>query len=109
MSLLPPPIQLTRQTGVSSAGSPISLPRSTSTTSQLSVEDSLRAQLESYLIFLQREIDFIGNEIQALIERIPGNDPVQEESFLRLRGGLKVRFNKLQRKKEGVINLLEVI
>lgn len=109
MSLPPPPTHLARQSGMSSGGSPINLSRSTSTTSQLSVDDSLRSHLESYLLFLQHEIEFIGNEIQALSERMLGTDPVQESSFQTLRDGLKVRFNRLQIKKERITGLLDVL
>ena len=108
---LPPPssIDLTRQTCVSSSGSPIALSRSSSTGSDRSIEESLRVRLESYLIFLQHEIDFISNEIQALIDRIPGPDRLLEDSFLDLRDRLKIRFNRLQLKKVRLLSLLEVV
>lgn len=113
MSLPPPPIDLTRQIGISAAGSPITLSRSSSTGSERSdartVDQVLRARLEPYLIHLQHDIDFVANEIQALIEREPGPDRVQEERFLYLRDGLKVRFNHLQLKKERILALLEVL
>jgi hypothetical protein len=106
---LPPPIDLTRQIGISAAGSPIALSRSSSTGSDRSVEDSVRARLETYLVFLQHEVDFIGNEIQALIDRQAGSDRVLEDSFLDLRDRLKVRFNGLQLKKQRLLSLLEVM
>jgi len=106
---LPPPIDLTRQTGISLAGSPIALSRSSSSGSDRSVEESVRARLESYLVFLQHEVDFIGNEIQALIDRQTGSDRILEESFLDLRHRLKLRFNGLQIKKQRLLSLLEVM
>ncbi len=113
MSLPPPPLDFTRQVGVSSYGSPIVLSRSSSSMSDRSdartMDQVLKARLESYLTYLQHEIDFINNEIQALIHREPGPNEAQEQDLLRLREQLKVRFNHLQVKKERTVALIEVL
>jgi hypothetical protein len=113
MSLLPPPIDLSRQTGISTTGSPIVLSRSSSTGSTRSdvrsIDESLCLRLEAYQTYLQHESDFVASEIQALIDRVPGSDRIQEQNFLHLRDRLKVRFNDLQLKKDRVLALLEVL
>jgi hypothetical protein len=99
---LPQPSPATRQVGVSLMGSPISLSRSTSSLSNQSdirsPEEILRDNLLAYIIFLEHEIEFVDAEITALLERPSSNDPNVDTAFLRLREGLKIRYNKLQQR-----------
>jgi hypothetical protein len=110
---LPVPSPATRQVGISLMGSPISLARSTSSLSAQSdirtPEESLRDSLSAYKTFLTHEIEFVDNEITALIERAPDPNPSQQAAFLQLRQGLKIRFNSLQIRLARVNDLLEVL
>lgn len=110
---LPPPSPATRQVGVGTLGSPISLARSTSTTSTASEirtpEETLRDSLNAYKLFLEHEIQFVDNEITALIERPPSDNPAQDGAFLTLRNNLKVRYNTLTHRLRKVRELLEVM
>lgn len=110
---LPPPSPATRQVGVSMMGSPISLARSTSTASNQSdirtPEETLRDSLQAYKTFLEHEIQFVDNEITALIQRPPGDDTAQDAALLQLRNGLKIRYNNLQTRLARVNALLEVL
>lgn len=103
----------TRQTGVGILGSPISLSRSVSLTSNSTdtrtPEEVLRDNLLVYKTFLEHEIQFIDSEINALIERPISGDSHLDASFMTLRNGLKIRFNTLQVKKARVDSLLEVL
>jgi hypothetical protein len=110
---LPPPSPATRQVGVSLVGSPISLARSTSSLSNQSdirsPEEVLRDNLIAYKVFLEHEIQFVDTEIIALAERLPSDDPSVDAAFLRLRDGLKVRYNKLQTRLSYARALLETL
>lgn len=110
---LPPPSPATRQVGISLAGSPISLARSTSSLSNQSdirsPEEVLRDNLIAYKTFLEHEIDFVNNEINALIQRAPSDDPCLDTSFLQLRNGLKIRYNRLTLRLSRTKALLEVM
>lgn len=108
---LPPPSPATRQVGtVGSVGSPMSLVRSTSTASEIRTpEETLRDYLNAYKVFLEHEIQFVDNEIMALIERPPSDDPAQDGAFLTLRNNLKIRYNTLTNKLRRVNDLMEVM
>lgn len=104
---LPPPSPATRQVGGGSLGSPLSI---TSTVSEIrSPEETLRDYLNAYKVFLEHEIQFVDNEILALIERPPGDNPAQDGALLTLRDNLKVRYNSLQNRLAKVLSLLEVL
>lgn len=117
-----PPIQLpapsnsnlVRQTAVGIAGSPIALSRSTSTGSDrsgdiLPPDETMRRRLVVYRTYLEHESDFVENEIQALIQRPPSQDPAEDHALLDLRNSLKVRYNTLRRRLVRVIDLLEAL
>lgn len=112
---LPPPSAATRQVGVTlgTVGSPIVLSRSTSSISNhsdiRSPEEVLRDNLLAYKTFLQHEIEFVDNEITALVERPPSDNPHLDASFLRLREGLKIRYNTLTMRLARTNALLEVM
>lgn len=110
---LPPPSPATRQVGVGLLGSPIALSRSTTSLSNQSdirsPEELLRDNLVTYKTFLQHEIQFVDNEITALIERQPSDDPHLDASFVQLRNGLKIRYNTLTVRLARVNALLEVL
>ncbi len=104
---LPPPSPATRQVGAGSLGSPLSI---TSTVSEIrSPEETLRDYLNAYKVFLEHEIQFVDNEILALIERQPSDNPAQESAFLTLRDNLKVRYNTLRTRLAKLEALLEVL
>lgn len=93
---LPIPTDLSRQVGVTEAGSPLPLSRSSSEASgspRMFPEETLRPRLVAYKVFLEHEIDFLTLEIQALQERNPGTTPSEQQSFQELRESLKVRYN----------------
>ena len=110
---LPPPSPATRQVGAGTVGSPISLIRSTSTTSTVSdnrtPEETVRESLNAYKLFLEHEIQFVDTEIMALIERPPSDNPTQDGALLTLRENLKVRYNTLTNRLRKVRDLLEVM
>lgn len=110
---LPPPSPATRQVGVGTIGSPIVLSRGTSSLSNQSdirnPEETLRDYLVAYKTFLQHDIDFVNNEINALIQRPPSDNPHLDASFLQLRNSLKIRFNTLTTRLTRVNALLEVL
>lgn len=110
---LAPPSPATRQVGISIAGSPIGLSRSTSERSDLSdiqsPETSLKARLLTYKTYLEHEIDFVDNEINALIQRPQGPNPVENAALLELRDNLKVRYNSIRTKLVRVEDLLSVL
>ena len=112
---LAPPSSLTftRQIATGFLGSPITLSREASMTSSSSdnrhPEEIMREHLEVYKTYLEHEITFVDNEINALIQREPSPDPVQEAALLELRDKLKVRYNKTTAKLSRVIALLEVM
>ena len=103
----------TRQIGIGIMGSPLSLSRSVSlasnTTDNRTPEEVLRDNLTAYKTFLEHEIQFIDNEIHALIERPSSGDSHLDASFMTLRNSLKIRFNTLVTKKNRVDSLLEVL
>ena len=111
--LPPPSLSFQRQTAVGLLGSPITLSREVSTSSSRSdtrhPDEIMRERLTVYRTYLEHEIEFVDNEIQALIERVPSQDPVQEGPFLELRDNLKIRYNGLTAKLTRVIALLEVM
>ena len=110
---LPAPTNAERQVGVSLMGSPIILSRSTSNVSGVSdirtPEESLRDRLLVYKTHLTHEIDFVNNEITALIQRPPSQDLSEEAALQDLRNGLKIRYNLLQARLTRVNALLEVL
>jgi hypothetical protein len=110
---LPPPSPATRQIGISMLGSPISPTRSTSSLSgaseNRSPEETLREYLNGYKVFLEHEIQFVDNEIMALIERPASDNPAQDGAFLTLRNSLKIRYNTLTNRLRKVNDLLEVM
>jgi len=107
---LPPPTDLTRQTGI---GSPIVLSRGTTNGSDLSdirsPDEEIRCKLLAYKTYLEHESDFLDNEIRALMERQPSLDRLEERAFADLRTSLKVRFNSVQRKLYCVRELLALL
>ena len=111
--LPPPSLQITRQVAVGALGSPITLSREVSTASSRSenrsADEVMRERLGAYRIFLEHELDFLFNEIEALIRRAPSQNPVEDASLLELRDGLKVRYNNLRVKHTRVVALLEVM
>ncbi len=110
---LPPPIGLLRQVGVHEIGSPIPLSRSSSVGSQeVSYEnpdDMMRRRLLTYKTYLEHEIDFIGNEITAIIERVPGDNAHDTQVLEELKDSLKIRYNTLQKRYIRVKDLLEAM
>ena len=62
-----------------------------------------------YRTYLEHEIDFVDNEIRALIERAPSQNPTQDAALLDLRESLKVRYNNLRTKLVKVNELLELL
>jgi hypothetical protein len=97
---LPPPTDLSRQTGI---GSPITLSRGTSTGSDeiRSPEEEMRSKLLVYKTYLEHETDFLDKEITALLN--------QGEWGLVLRTRLKVRYNTVQRRLHCVVQLLDAL
>lgn len=110
---LPVPTDVTRQVGVSVMGSPIVLSRSTSNISNVSdvrtPEESLRDRLLVYKTHLIHEVEFVDNEITALIQRPPSQDTSEQNALVDLRNGLKVRYNTLLLRLTHVNALLEVL
>lgn len=107
---LPPPTDLSRQVGI---GSPVALSRGTSTASTLSdirsPDEEIQFKLLAYKTYLEHESDFLENEIQALLDRQPGLDPLEERAFAELRNSLKIRYNGIQRKLHCVRELLAAL
>lgn len=111
---LPPPSPVTRQVGTTGSiiGSPVSITQSISSVSTPEVrnpEETLRDYLHAYKVFLEHEIQFIDNEIRALIERPPSDNPAEDGALLTLRNNLKIRYNTLTNKLRKVNDLLEVM
>lgn len=110
---LPAPSGLTRQVGVTEPGSPLPVSRGSSVSSPRvpaeNPDEMMRRRLHHYKTHLEHEIDFVSNEITALIERAPGDNAQDEQILLELRDGLKVRFNTLQMRLARVKQLLEVM
>lgn len=105
---------LVRQTAIGFAGSPIALSRSTSTGSDrsgdiLPPDETIRRRLVVYRTYLEHESEFVENEIQALIQRPPSQNPGEDQALLELRNSLKVRYNTLRRRLVRVIDLLEAL
>ena len=111
--LPPPSITITRQTAVGLLGSPITLSREVSTTSSASdvqnPDEVMRQRLILYRNHLQHDIDFVNNEIHALIARAPSENPVEEDMLLNLRDDLKIRYNTLRVRLQRLCDLLEVM
>jgi hypothetical protein len=109
---LPPPSNITRQTATG-IQTPNSLVRSTSTASDRSEirnpDESMRSRLSVYRTYLEHELEFVDNEIHALIERPPSQDPAQDHALAELRDGLKIRYNGLRVRLGKVKELLEVM
>jgi hypothetical protein len=104
---LPPPSPITRQiaTGLNSP-----LSRSVSTGSEIrNPDETMRDRLSVYRTYLEHELEFLDNEIRALIERPPSQDPTQDHAFAVLRDGLKIRYNSLGVRLRKVKELLEVM
>lgn len=110
---LPPPSLSIRRQVATGVSSPISLSREASTTSSRSdirhPDEVMLERLTHYKVHLEHEIDFVDNEIQALIQRPPSQNPVEDASLLRLRDELKIRYNNLRVKLTRVLALLEVM
>lgn len=107
---LPPPMNISRQVGVAETGSPIELSRGSSgSTSPVNPELAIRLRLVSYKVYLEHEIDFVGNEIQALGQRDPSADPFENQILRELQDGLKIRYNGLQIRLTRTLALLEVM
>lgn len=107
---LPAPTDISRQVGVADTGSPIQLSRGSSgSSSPVNPETAMRLRLVSYKIYLEHEIDFVSNEIQALGQRDPSGDAFEEQILSELRDGLKIRFNALQVRLTRTMALLEVM
>ena len=111
--LPPPSINVTRQTAIGIIGSPLTLSRGTSNISDRSdirhPDEVMREQLALYKTHLEHELQFVDNEIQALFQRTPSQDPVQEAALVELRNGLKVRYNRIRAKLTMVNDLLEIM
>lgn len=107
---LPPPSSISRQTAVG-LNSPLS--RSVSTVSDRSdirnPDETMRHRLSVYRTYLEHEIQFVDNEIRALIEREPSQNPTQDAALLDLRDSLKIRYNSLRTKLVKVSELLELL
>jgi hypothetical protein len=69
----------------------------------------MRQRLVVYRTHLEHELDFVDNEIQALIQRPPSQDPSQEIAFMELRNSLKIRYNTLGKKLMRVNDLLALL
>lgn len=114
-SHLPAPTheELTRQTAVGIASSPVPLSRSVSTASDSSdivhPDEAMRRRLHVYRTFLEHELDFLDTEIRELIQRPVSEDRIQEAAFLELRNGLKIRYNNIRVKLSRVNDLLAVL
>jgi hypothetical protein len=109
---LPIPTDLSRQVGISDAGSPLSLSRQSSTASSPRVENpdqAMRRRLLTYKIYLEHEITFVDNEITALQCRTRGVNPQDDVILDELLDGLKIRYNTLVTRKGRVEDLLEVM
>jgi hypothetical protein len=107
---LPPPMDISRQVGVAETGSPIELSRGSSgSSSPVNPEIAMRLRLVSYKVYLEHEIDFVRNEIQALGERDLSADPFEDQILRELQDGLKVRYNALQIRLTRALALLEVM
>lgn len=110
---LPPPTLSIRRQIATGVLSPIALSREDSTASSRSdvrhPDEIMRERLLVYKTYLEHEITFVENEIRALIERPPSQDPVQQAVFLELRDNLKVRFNHLSARLPRLVALLEVM
>jgi len=113
--LPPPSLHITRQTATGVVGSPLALSREVSTSTSSSRSDMrtpdelMRERLGAYRTHLEHELEFVFNEIEALIRRAPSQNPVEDASLLELRDGLKVRYNNLRVKHTRVASLLEVM
>lgn len=111
--LAPPSLNITRQIATGVLGSPITLSREVSTTSSRSEprhpDEVMRERLLTYKTQLEHDVEFVNNEIQALIVRTPSQDPVQEAAWLKLRDDLKIRFNTLSARLSRLNLLLEVM
>ena len=101
---IPPPA--TRQIGISVTGSPLELTRSVSSTQ--TPEESLKQRLQVYKTHLEHELEFISSEIQAILD-MPFLSLSENQAFMDLRNGLKIRLNTLQVKLFRVNALLEVL
>lgn len=110
---LPIPFGLRRQVGVTEVGSPLTISRGSSIGSPRVVpenqDEAMRVRLLTYKTYLEHDMDFVDNEITALIRRI--RSPNQEEETLldQLLDGLKVRHNTLQARLTRTKALLEVM
>lgn len=108
-----PSLNITRQTAIGILGSPITLSREVSTSSSRSdirsADELMRERLRAYKEYLDHELEFLFNEIEALIRRAPSQNPVEDSALLELRDGLKVRYNNLRVKHTRVVSLLEVM
>jgi len=104
---LPPPLSITRQVATGLLGSPITLSREASIPSN--PDETMRDRLGVYRTYLEHELEFLDNEIHALIERPPSQDPTQDHAFAVLRDGLKIRYNSLRVRLGKVRELLEVM
>ncbi len=104
---------LIRQTAVGVVGSPVPLSRSVSGGSDRSdivpPDEAMRQRLLVYRTHLEHELDFVDNEIMALIQRPPSQDPAQDAALLDLRNSLKIRYNNLRMKLTRVNDLLSVL
>ena len=109
---LPIPTDLSRQVGVTEAGSPIALSRSSSEASgspRVAPETSLRSRLLAYIFFLEHEIDFLTTEIQALVDYPPATTPLERDSFRDLHESLKIRYNLQSSRMARAKALLELL
>lgn len=113
LQLPPPSLTVVRQTAVGVLGSPITLSRNTSIGSDRSEirnpDEVMRERLALYKTHLEHELQFVDNEIQALFQRTPSQDPVEEAALRELRNSLKVRYNRIRVKLTKVSELLEII
>ncbi len=107
---LAPPSPATRQTAIGIPTSPIPLSRSTtsSSTENLTPEESIRRHLFTFKVHLEHDIEFVSSEIRAITEQ-NYDDRLSQESLLTLRDNLKVRYNTLQKRLTKVNALLEVL
>jgi len=104
---LPPPYSITRQiaTGLNSP-----LSRSVSTGSEIrNPDETMRDRLGVYRTYLEHELEFVDNEIHALIARAPSQNPTQDHALAELCDGLKIRYNSLRVRLGKVKELLEVM
>ncbi len=106
---LPPPSNITRQVATG-LNSPLS--RSISTTSDRSdirnPDDTMRQRLGVYRTYLEHEITFVDNEIMALIQRPPSQNPTDDAALMELRDSLKIRYNSLRARLVKVNELMEL-